>query len=291
MTYTTLLEEWEALLERRPTFREPLKAYREILVAWSRWSGERLAPLGWTAAECRERWRRGVPLLAETSPVVEPEALEDLLVPAMELLFAAGTDNEALRRFAQAWDRGEVTPAALLPAKGTLGSVTIRERLGLTSEALGFLACGGLRPILEDYFAGCRAHFSDGVWDLGVCPFCGAPAGFTDILESGGRRLACHLCGGAWIFPRLKCPHCGSVDSKDIVKFQAEEREEGYLIGACRNCHGYLKELDRRVRWNAGSALVEDWGSPHLDLVAHRAGYWRAVPTLIDLERGSRPGS
>ena len=45
----------------------------------------------------------------------------------------------------------------------------------------------------------------------------------------------------------------------------------------------YLKELDRRVRWNGGPPAVEDWGSPHLDLVATRAGYWRPVPTLIQL--------
>lgn len=46
---------------------------------------------------------------------------------------------------------------------------------------------------------------------------------------------------------------------------------------------GYLKELDRRVRWNAGSALIEDWSSPHLDLTAHRTGYWRPIPTLVEV--------
>ena len=62
-----------------------------------------------------------------------------------------------------------------------------------------------------------------------------------------------------------------------------EEREEGYAIAACRRCKGYLKELDRRVRRNGSSALVEDWGSPHLDLVARRAGYWRPLPTLLEV--------
>jgi formate dehydrogenase maturation protein FdhE len=75
------------------------------------------------------------------------------------------------------------------------------------------------------------------------------------------------------------------------VRFQGEDREEGYLISACRACHVYLKELDRRVRWNAGSALVEDWGSPHLDVFAHRSGYRREVPTLIELEQVARAGS
>jgi formate dehydrogenase maturation protein FdhE len=57
--------------------------------------------------------------------------------------------------------------------------------------------------------------------------------------------------------------------------------EEGYAVTACKGCGGYLKELDRRVRWNGASALVEDWGSPHLDLAARRAGYWRPVPVLV----------
>jgi hypothetical protein len=47
----------------------------------------------------------------------------------------------------------------------------------------------------------------------------------------------------------------------------------------------YLKELDRRIRWNAGSALVEDWGSPHFDMVAVNEGYWRPIASLIQLAR------
>ena len=59
--------------------------------------------------------------------------------------------------------------------------------------------------------------------------------------------------------------------------------DEGYFIEACRACHGYLKGVDRRQRWNAGSPLVEDWGSPHLDLHAAREGYWRSTPSLAHL--------
>jgi formate dehydrogenase maturation protein FdhE len=89
------------------------------------------------------------------------------------------------------------------------------------------------------------------------------------------------------VFPRLQCPFCGHQTAKDLVRLDAEEKEEGYFISACKQCHGYIKELDRRVRWNAGSALIEDWGSPHLDLVAVHAGYWRPIPSLIQLARGT----
>jgi hypothetical protein len=72
--------------------------------------------------ECRERWRRGVPLLAETTPGIPSNDLDDLLSPALEFLTAAGHDVGALRRFAEAWDDGAVEPAVFLPERGRLGS-------------------------------------------------------------------------------------------------------------------------------------------------------------------------
>jgi FdhE protein len=156
---------------------------------------------------------------------------------------------------------------------------------GVSGELLGFLACASLRPILEAYFAECRPHLAEGTWSLGTCPFCGAPPAFADLIEDGRRRLACHLCGGGWIFSRACCPFCGTVAARDLIRLLPDGTEEGYAVEACRPCGGFVKELDRRVRWNGGSALVEDWGSPHLDLVAERAGYRRAVPTLVQLQR------
>lgn len=91
------------------------------------------------------------------------------------------------------------------------------------------------------------------------------------------------VCGGAWIAARLRCPFCESWNSRDLVRLVAEELDEGYFIEACRACQGYLKGVDRRQRWNAGAPLVEDWGSPHLDLYAAREGYWRSTPSLAHL--------
>ena len=284
MSYTQLIREWEELLARRPSFHGALQGYGEILAAWSRWPASGVLRLGWSVAECQDRWARGVPLLVETSPALDAEALEPLLAPGLDLLAMVGVDEAALQAFAQAWDRGEVTPASLLPGRGITGAA-------LVAEAWAFLGYSGLRPVLEHYFADCRPHLAERMWQRGVCPFCGSAPGFTDILENGGRHLLCHCCGGGWTFPRLRCPSCDTVDSKQFVKFQGEDKEEGYLISACRACQVYLKELDRRVRWNAGSALVEDWGSPHLDVFAHRSGYRREVPTLIELEQVARSGS
>ena len=282
MTPAKLLEEWTALVGRRPSFREALAPYQTILTAWSRWPADDPVPLQWSADACRQRWERGIPLLAEASPTITASELEFLLGPLIDLLGGIGVENEALERFAGAWDRGELDPSALLPRRGRIGLASAHEVTGLSQDCLALLAYGSLRPALDRYFSECRPHLGD--WTLGACPFCGAPPAFTDLLEDGLRQLACHLCGGAWRFSRLSCPYCGSPNAEHLVRFLAEDKEEGYAISACQGCHGYLKELDRRIRWNAGSPLLEDWGSPHLDIIARQAGYWRAAPTLLQLE-------
>lgn len=276
--------EWAELLRRRPVLAPSLRIYGAVLEAWAAWAPEAVVPLAWGHAQCSARWERGVPLLAEAPPPCAPADLEPLLGAVMEALATLGPGLAApLQRFAEAWDRSEVALEALLPAPGRLGSPEAETRLGLTPGLPGLLAVASLRPVLDAYFAGTRPHLGD-AWALGICPFCGAPPAWADLVEDGHRRLACHLCGAGWRVPRLACSYCGSLDAKDAVRLQAEGADEGYGIAACGRCQGYLKELDRRVRWNAGAALVEDWGSPHLDLVAERKGYWRGVPTLVQLQ-------
>jgi Protein involved in formate dehydrogenase formation len=276
----TLLSEWEDLLQRRPALRETLEPLSGVLSAWEAWVPDPIAPLAWTKEACHACWARGEPLLAGAPPVIQPDSLEDLLGPGLDVL--AGLE-ENVHVFAEGWDRGEIEPAGLFPQRGRIGSLEVQERGQLSQEALAFLAVAGLRPALAAYFAECRQYITASEWDLGVCPCCGAPPGFADLLEDGRRQLACHLCAASWTFARLVCPLCGNRTSKDFVRLLAEGADEGYAMAACRACRGYVKELDRRLRWNAGSALVEDWGSPHLDFIAHRQDYWRPIPTLVQL--------
>ncbi|MBI4012692.1 MAG: formate dehydrogenase accessory protein FdhE [Candidatus Rokubacteria bacterium] len=278
-----LRAEWAELLRRRATLAPSLRVYGAVLEAWVVRTPA-VVPLAWGHAQCSARWERGVPLLAEAPPPCAPADLEPLLGDAMAALATLGPEAAgALQRLAEAWDRGEIALEALLPAPGRLGDPEVETRLGLGPGLLGVLAVASLRPVLDAYFAATRGHPAE-AWRLGICPFCGAPPAWADLLEDGHRRLACDLCGAGWRFGRLTCPYCGSLDGRDAVRLQAEGADEGYAVAACGRCKGYLKELDRRVRWNAGSALVEDWGSPHLDLVARRRGYWRGVPTLVQLQ-------
>lgn len=279
-----LLEGWQALLERRPSFREALAPCTPVLRAWAEWNGAVPESLRWKAEDCRAAWSKGEPLLARVQPKVTNADLEPVLGPALDALAATGVDAERLQSFAGLWDAGGITLGDLLPAPGRLGAGWLPDRTHLSVESVGFLAVAALRPILARFFSDCRRHFDPGLWGRGVCPFCGAPPGFAEIPEDGQRRLACHACGAGWIFSRTRCPLCGTLDMQQLVRLVPEGlREEGYAVTACKSCRGYLKELDRRARWNAGGALVEDWGSPHLDLVARREGYWRPVPVLVTL--------
>jgi formate dehydrogenase formation protein len=280
-----LIEEWRALLERRVEFQAVLSPCLPLVEAWAGWTSSSLLPLEWNAEDCRIVWAKGEPLLARVQPELPNADLEPVLGPALEALGAAGVDGDALHRFAELWDAGGVTLRDLLPAPGRLGAGWLPERTHLSAERVGFLAVSALRPVLGSFFEASRGHFDPGSWGRGVCPFCGAPPAFAEIPEDGQRRLACHACGSAWVFSRTRCPLCGTLDLGQQIRLVPEGlAEEGYAVTACKSCGGYLKELDRRTRWNAASALVEDWGSPHLDLVARRAGYWRPVPVLLSAD-------
>jgi FdhE protein len=275
---------WADLLRRRPTLRETLAIYGEILDVWAGWSPSRPlalspAPEAWVAS-----WTAGTPLVTGAADALEAADVEDLVGGAMEALArAAPALAPALQRFAEAWDRGAVTPAALLPGRGRVGAPAA-EATGLDVDAVAFLAAASLRPALEALFAPARERFADAHWSLGICPFCGGPPGFTDVVEDGRRRLACQMCGGAWQFAKLRCPFCGVDGARSLVRLTPDDpREEGYVVSACRDCRAYVKEVDRRARWNAGPALIEDWGSPHFDLIAHRQGYWRPIPSVVQL--------
>jgi len=282
-----LREEWTDLLGRRPSFRDALGFYTELIDLWSRWSPSRSVVSGVDETSARRCWERGEPVLASQPPLLKAEDLEDVLALLMERLGENVPDaRPALQRFAAAWDRGAITSSALLPALGQIGTGAVESACGLRPDLVTFLALGSLRPVLESYVAPCRAHLRAEDWRRGTCPFCGAPPGFADVLEDGRRKLCCHFCGGHWEFARARCPFCGTEQASELARLELEDQEQGYIVWGCRNCRRYIKELDRRVRWNGRSGLVEDWGSPHFDLAAMRSGYRRPLPPLIGLAYG-----
>jgi hypothetical protein len=218
-------------------------------------------------------------LLRIGAPPVERERIEPLLERAIDIVGRV----EDVQPFIEGWNTHVIEPADLLPAAGRVSSEALDRACHLSQDATAFVVLAGLRPSLSGWFAACSALVEGAAWNRGTCPCCGAPPGFVDLLEDGRRQLACHFCDTRWLFPRLACPFCDTRSSRDLVRLIAEREDEGYAITACRACRGYLKEIDRRARWNAGPPIVEDWGSPHLDVIAGRQQYWRPPATLVQI--------
>jgi len=279
-----LREEWNDLLHRRAALRSSLSAYGEVITRWAEATPD-VAPLALDAASCKATWERQRPLIADAAPALTVDDVEPWLEIGVDFLATVGESPEALQKFAERWDEGRIAPSDLYPRKGRIGAESIADDVGLRSAAVELLALVTLRPLLDAYFAAARAHLTDGSWTLGICPYCGAPPGFSDIVEDGGRRLSCHLCAGTWRSSRMRCPFCGTEESRDLVRLELGEREAGYFVAGCRACSAYIKELDRRMRWNGGPALIEDWGSPHFDVAAQRERFWRPGGSLVQLAR------
>jgi hypothetical protein len=275
--------EWADLLRRRERLATSLAPYGVIVEAWTLWEPSSMTEITLTADECARCWRDGVPLLAVTRPDIPAADVEDLMTSAMEAVTAVRPEFSAsMRRLADEWAAGRVGPAAFLPSPGAIAAAA-SQALSLPPEVAAFLACAGLRPALELALEPARAYLTDGAWGRGTCPFCGAPPAFADIVEDGRRRLSCHVCGGAWIFSRARCPLCGADASHDLLRLEPEGTDAAYFILGCTRCRGYVKEIDRRQRGDAKSPVIEDWGSPHVDLLARREGYRRPVPTLLEV--------
>jgi len=157
--YSGLTADWQALLARRAALAEPLRFWTAILEGWVAWKPPAaLEPLVLSAEECRQRWQAGGPLLmVDATPVIPAASVEDLLGPVMERLAADGPEAAAaLRRFAEAWDDGQVGPAALIPGLDRDPAAALQERFGLGSHLGAFLPVAALRPALETYFEGVR---------------------------------------------------------------------------------------------------------------------------------------
>src|SRR6266508_2584851 len=117
--YTGLWAEWQEMLARRLAMGEALALWTSVLDGWRRFNDSGIARLTWSAEDCLERWKRGVPLLADATPAIAREPLEELLGPLMERLAAAGPDDaETLQRFAAAWDESRIGAASLFPTSG-----------------------------------------------------------------------------------------------------------------------------------------------------------------------------
>ena len=201
--------------------------------------------------ECRARWERGVPLLAEARPVIAPASVEDLLGPVMERLAADGPEAVvAFRRFAAGLGRGPGRRDRAVAGAGPRpGAAWLLERVGLAAHLGAFLAggraCAPRSRSSSRACAPCRTG-----WDRGAARGAGAlPATATCWRTAGGGSPAISAAargsrrGCAALLRELELARPGAPGGGGRSRRATSSRPAGVP--------GLREGVDRRERWNA----------------------------------------
>jgi FdhE protein len=148
----------------------------------------------------------------------------------------------------------------------------VKEASGSQEELLDFVLNHALRPFLQVYADTFLPEVEQKSWQRGSCPICG---GEPDIAfldgESGSRFLVCSRCESQWLFPRIKCPFCGTPDSDKLSYYPFEDQK--YRLYVCQNCQRYIKAVDLRKAGRQGFFVVERIATAALDVAAQEEGY------------------
>lgn len=77
------------------------------------------------------------------------------------------------------------------------------------------------------------------------CPVCGGRPSLAVLVRQKpsfgtGRKLACIQCGTEWEFDRIRCPHCGTDDVRQLG-FRALKGDSSHRIDYCEACGNYIR--------------------------------------------------
>jgi FdhE protein len=93
--------------------------------------------------------------------------------------------------------------------------------------------------------------------------------------------LVCSLCVHAWLFPRVRCPACGSDDHHKI-SFYATPEFAHIEVQVCDGCQAYLHLVDLAKDKNA-IPDVDELAALPLDVWAIEKGYRKVHPNLAGI--------
>lgn len=174
--------------------------------------------------------------------------------------------------------------------EGTLTSAEARTWLE-SSELPSGLACSGVRPdvlqvIVQSAFQPLLSHYArlllprldQPTWRRNYCPVCAGHADFAFLDKEESRWLMCSRCDAAWLFQRLECPSCGTVDQEALSFFTDDEGR--YRLYVCEKCKRYLKAVNLRQGDEEVPLQIERLYTLELDVRALQLGYSPPVLTL-----------
>lgn len=94
------------------------------------------------------------------------------------------------------------------------------------------------------------------------CPVCGGRPSLAVLVRQKpsagtGRKLACIQCGTEWEFDRIRCPHCGTSDVRQLG-FRTLKGDSSHRIDYCEACGNYIRTAVVDTGDTAYSIDVED---------------------------------
>lgn len=129
-----------------------------------------------------------------------------------------------------------------------------------------------VRPFLVNYSRALISLVDQATWRRSYCPICGGSPDFAYLeAERGARWLICSRCDAEWLFQRLQCPYCQTVDQKDLSYYSNDD--EIYRLYVCDKCKHYLKTIDLRKAGSGTEVSVERLLTYELDVQASEYGY------------------
>jgi FdhE protein len=150
---------------------------------------------------------------------------------------------------------------------------------GLDKQVLSFLVRNSTRPSIEAGSEQLRGEVDLEAWRKVHCPICGSLPALSLLKGEGARYSFCSHCSCQWRVDRLSCSICGNKEQGSLQYF-CGEGEGALRIDLCDACHHYIKTIDHRSL--AGSdPFLEDLATLHLDVLAVKKGYTRAVPNPL----------
>jgi FdhE protein len=216
----------------------------------------------------RARVAQGLPLVSFDQLPVEEKAFAELVATVAQLLVDYDPDlkqQTLLESTAECY--------ALAQQRFEENQTRNQDGGGQDQPTLAQVAVDqALKPYLEWAAEQVLPHVEQQHWKQDYCPVCGGAPDFAAMeAAAGARHLLCSRCSSEWLYPRVKCPFCGTNDHTKLFYYPSEDGV--YRLYVCQACRRYLKTIDLREAQGQVLLPVERITTVAMDAAARNEGY------------------
>lgn len=277
----------EALLARRPTYKNLLLFYRDIFLGQESIRLQiQVAPIDLPEELVALKQQENFPLITMSEFNFDQAGSDRLLKTVCETIQRHNTELSdfamtILQAEAGRFDTHRLFKALLKEDNDFI--VQVAQTLGVDAKALAFVVYTSLRPSIIACAGQLAARLEKRPgWLNGYCPICGNYPGLATLNEQGHPILHCHFCWHAWTVKRVFCPFCSSTDGQSQRYFYSEE-EQNLRVNLCDRCGKYIKGVDIRKSDYPVYPPLEQVTTLHLDIKAQEEGYQSGIELALNV--------